>query len=43
MMKYCLGKSFEGAQIEISWKRNKIEVSPESKEGLIKKNPRNIN
>ena len=35
--------SFEGAQVEISWKRTEIEVSPKSKEGLIKKNPRNIN
>ena len=35
--------SFKGAQVEISWKRTKIEVLPNSKEGLIKKNPRNIN
>ena len=35
--------SFEGAQVEIKWKRTKIEVSPKSKDGLIKKNPRNIN
>ncbi|OUX44731.1 hypothetical protein CBE37_00805 [bacterium TMED277] len=34
--------SLKGAQVEISWKRTKLEVSLESKEGLIKKNPRNI-
>ena len=35
--------SCEGAQVEMSWIRTEIEVSPESTEGLIKTNPRNIN
>ena len=35
--------SLGGAQVEISWRRLEIEVSLESNEGLIKKNPRNIN
>ena len=34
---------YKGAQVEMTWIRTKIEVSVESKEGLIKKNPRNIN